>query len=163
MPAWQQLASLRAGAMPPSRSMSPPSNVVVPSAAPPPIEMLDSEGKLRRAEQLAERRSFDDAMRILDDLVARDAMNADYQALRASILYQQFTGTQPSRQLHDTIERALRLNEAHPRALYIKAMVLKRVGKEGEAIRYLKRTLEADPRHIEAQRELRLAKMRRDK
>jgi hypothetical protein len=163
MPAWQRLASLRAGAMQ-QRSMTPsPPTVVVPSAAPPPVEMLDNEGKYRRAEQLAERRSFDDAMRILDELIARDATVADYQALRASILYQQFTGTQPSRSLHEAIERALRLNEAHPRALYIKALVLKRMGKEGEAIRYFKRTLEADPRHVEAKRELRLARMRRDK
>jgi hypothetical protein len=163
IPAWQQLASLRAGPLQ-QRSMTPPApSVVVPSAAPPPVEMLDNAGKYRRAEQLAERRSFDDAMRILDELIARDATVADYQALRASILYQQFTGTQPSRALHDAIERALRLNEAHPRALYIKALVFKRMGKEGEALRYFKRTLEADPRHVEAKRELRLARMRREK
>jgi hypothetical protein len=161
MPAWQRLASLRAGPVP-SHSMSPPPAVIVPSAAPPPVETLDNEGKYRRAEQLAERRNFDEAMRILDELVARDATSADYQALRAWILYQQFTGTQPSRLLHDAIERALRLNEAHPRALYIKALVLKRMGKEVEAIRHFQRTLEADPRHLEAKRELRLAKMRRE-
>ena len=141
----------------------PRHRVVVPSAAPPPLETLDNEGKLRRAEQFVERRNFDEALRIVDELVARDAQVAEYHALRAGILYQQFTGTQPSRQLVDTIERALRLNEAHPRALYIKALVLKRMGKEIESLRYLKRTLEADPRHLEAKRELRLAKMRRDK
>jgi tetratricopeptide (TPR) repeat protein len=162
MPAWQQLASLRAGA-PPSRSMPSPPNVIVPSAAPPPIETLDNEGKLRRAEQLAERRSFDDALRIVDDLIARNGKDADYQALRAFILYQLFTGTQPPKPLHDAIERALRLNEAHPRALYLKGLVLKRGGNEREALRYFQRTLDADPKHLEAKRELRLAKMRRDK
>jgi tetratricopeptide (TPR) repeat protein len=137
--------------------------VVVPSAAPPPIETLDNDGKLRRAEQLAERRNVEEALRIVDDLIARDDKVADYHALRAFLLYQQLTGTQPSRPLVDTIERALRLNEAHPRALYIKGLVLKRMGKENESLRYFQRTLEADPRHLEAKRELRLAKMRRDK
>jgi tetratricopeptide (TPR) repeat protein len=160
IPAWQQLASMRAGT-PRSQPAAPP--VVVPSLAPPPLEALDNDGKLRRAEKLIERRNFDEGMRIVDDLIARDATKADYHAVRAWALYEQFTGNQPPRSLIEAIERALRLNDEQPRALYLKGLVLKRIGKDAEAIRAFQRTLEADPRHIEAQRELRLAKMRRDR
>jgi len=166
LPAWQQLASLRPGgsAQPgPGRSVPPPPSIPTPSMAPPPVEALDEAGKLRRAEQLAERRNFADAARIVDDLIACDPKNADSQAMRAWILYQQFTGARPPRPLLDAIESALRLNEEHPRALYVKGLIFKRIGKQKDAVRYFQRALDANPQHIEAQRELRLAKMRRDR
>jgi tetratricopeptide (TPR) repeat protein len=131
--------------------------------APLPVETLDDAGKWKRAEQLAERRNYAEATRIVDELIRHDAMNADYQALRAWILYQLFTGNKPSRPLIEAIEAALRLDEQHPRALYLKGLVYKRMGKENEAQRAFQRTLDADPHHLEAQRELRLAKMRRER
>jgi Tfp pilus assembly protein PilF len=155
LPAWQQLATLRPGA----RSTPAP----FPSASPPPVEYLDDAGKLKRAEQLVTRRNLKDAERIVDDLIANDARNADFHAMRAYILYQEFTGDRPTRPLVDAIERALRLDEEHGRALYVKGLVLNRMGKRNEAIRYFQRALDAEPQNIEAQRELRLAKMRRDK
>lgn len=157
LPAWQQLASMRPG---PSRTPLP-SQVVIPSTAPPPFETLDNPGKLRRAEQLAEHRNFDEATRIVDGLIARDPGNADYLAMRAWLQYQLFVGNEPPKLLQDLIERSLRLNEQQPRALYLKGLVLKRMGRESDALRYFQQALDADPQHREAQRELRLAKMRR--
>jgi Domain of unknown function (DUF4388) len=165
VPAWQQLASLRPGSAQPGsgRSVPPPPSIPTPSMAPPPVEALDEAGKLRRAEQLAERRNLAEAARIVDDLIACDPKNADSQAMRAWILYQQFTGARPPRPLLDAIESALRLNEEHPRALYVKGLIFKRIGKQNDAVRYFQRALDANPQHIEAQRELRLAKMRRER
>jgi hypothetical protein len=167
VPAWQQLASLRPGSTQPgasSRSAPPPGPLIpTPSMAPPPVESLDEAGKLRRAEQLAERRNLGDALRIVDDLIACDPKNPDSQAMRAWILYQEFSGTRVPRPLLDAIEAALRLNEEHPRALYVKGLVFKRIGKLNEAVRYFQRALDANPQHIEAQRELRLARMRRER
>ncbi len=160
LPAWQQLASLRAAAQ---GSSIPPARAPTPSMAPPPLEALDDAGKLRRAEQWVERRNYAEAMRIAEELIQHDATNADHEALRAWILYAQLTGNKPSRLLIEAIDAALRLDPEHPRALYIKGMVLKRLGRHPEAIRAFQRTLEADPKHLEAQRELRLAKMRREK
>jgi tetratricopeptide (TPR) repeat protein len=131
--------------------------------APPPVEYLDPMGKLKRAEQLAQRRNFQEAERIVDDLIASDSSNADYLAMRAFLLYQQFSGERPPRALVDAIERSLRLNEEQARALYVKGMVLQRMGKRNEALRYFNRALDSDPHHLEAQREIRLAKMRRDR
>ena len=154
LPAWQQLASWRASGGSSSR---------VPSMAPPPVEALDDMGKLRRAEQLIERRSFDEAGRILDDLIHRLPSNPDHHATRAWLLSLQFTGERPARSLVDAIESALKLKPEHPRALYVKGLVLKRMGRENDAIRCFQRTLQADPKHLDAMRELRLARLRRDK
>jgi tetratricopeptide (TPR) repeat protein len=148
--------------MRPATSLSTPATpVVVPSAAPAPFETLDNAGKLRRAEQLAEHRNFDDAIRIVDALVARNPNDAEYLAMRAWLDYQTLTANEPPKALNDLIERALRLDEQQPRALYLKGLVLKRVGKHQEAQRLFQQTLEADPHHLDAQRELRLAKMRK--
>jgi tetratricopeptide (TPR) repeat protein len=161
VPAWQQLASRRPSSFTP-RSTSAPPSVPIPSA-PPPVEALDEAGKLRRAEQFVERGNLADALRIADDLIARDDKNADHHALRALILCHQFTGDRPPRSLVDAIDRALRLNDQHARALYVKGLVFKRLGRGAESIHYFQRALVADPQHLEAQRELRLAKMRRDR
>jgi tetratricopeptide (TPR) repeat protein len=160
LPAWQQLASLRASGRPAS---APSFRAPTPSMAPPPVETLDDAGKMRRAEQWVERRNYEEATRIVDELIRRDAKNADYLALRALILYQQLTGNRLSRALIDAIEGVLRLNDQHPRGLYLKGLVYKRMGKEADAVRYFQRTLDADPKHLDAQRELRLAKMRRER
>jgi tetratricopeptide (TPR) repeat protein len=131
--------------------------------APPPVEALDDLGKLRRAEQLIERHNYDEANQIAEELAGREATNADYQALRALVLYHQFVGNKPTRALVEAIESALRLNAEHPRGLYLKGLVLKRMGKEAEAVRCFQKTIEVDPKHVDALRELRLAKMRRDR
>jgi hypothetical protein len=157
VPAWQQLASIR----PTTSPSSPATPVVVPSAAPPPFETLDNAGKLRRAEQLAEHRNWGDAIRIVDALVARNPNDAASLAMRAWLHYQTLTANEAPKALHDLIERALRLDEQQPRALYLKGLVLKRMGKDQEAQRLFQQTLDADPDHLDAQRELRLAKMRK--
>lgn len=154
LPAWQQLASWRA---------TGGSSARVPSMAPPPVEALDDLGKLRRAEQLIERQSFIEAGRILDDLLHRLPSNPDHHATRAWLLYQQFSGDRPPRQLVEAINGALKLTPEHPRALYVKGLVLKRMGRENDAIRCFQRALEADPKHLDAKRELRLARLRRNK
>lgn len=154
LPAWQQLASWRATGGPSTR---------VPSNAPPPVEALDDVGKLRRAEQLIERRTFDEAARILDDLIHRLPSNPDHHATRAWLLCQQMTAERPPRVLIEALDSALKLSAEHPRALYVKGLVLKRMGRENDAIRCFQRTLAADPKHLDAMRELRLARLRRDK
>jgi tetratricopeptide (TPR) repeat protein len=165
MPAWQQLASLRAASRSSGSSSGsvPAAPAPVPSTAPLPTELLDDAGKVRRAEQLLESNHHADATRIADELLRRSPSNASYHALRAFALCQSFSGQSAPRPLLDAIDTALRLDPQQPRALYVRGLVCKRLGKEREALRWFQRALEADPNHIDALRELRLAKLRRDK
>ena len=175
MPAWQQIASWRAAAsgMPPAmRSPLPPATrsqvpaamrAPTPSMAPAPVEALDDAGKLRRAEQLIERRAHADASRILAELGKRNPKDVHVAALQAWSLYNQWSSERPSQELLDSIERALKIEPEHTRSLYIKALVLRKMGRENDALRMFQRVLRSDPAHIEAMRELRLAKMRRGK
>lgn len=173
MPAWQQIASWRAGSsglppaarspVPSSARASSPVRAPTPSMAPPPVEALDDAGKLRRAEQLIERRALADASRILAELGKKNPTDVHVAALHAWALYQQWSSDRPGQELLDSIERALKHEPEHPRALYVKALVLRKLGRENDALRTFQRVLRADPGHIEAMRELRLAKMRRGK
>jgi thioredoxin-like negative regulator of GroEL len=166
MPAWQQIAAWRAAsqAPPASKTPVPPSlRAPTPSMAPPPVELLDDSGKLRRAEQLVERRAFADASRILAELGKKNPKDAQVASLQAWSLYHQWSSERPSQELVESIERALRVEPEHVRALYVKALVLRKMGRENDALRMFQRVLRADPAHLDAMRELRLAKMRRGK
>lgn len=167
MPAWQQLASMRPGGSIPAPSLRSALRSAtprpMPSIQPPPVEPLDNAAKLKRAELLAERRKFDEVKRIVDEVLTSEPKHADALALRAWTLYQTFDGDDPSQELLQAIEGALRINQAQPQALYVKALVMRRIGREPAALRFFKLALDADPRHVEAARELRLAKMRRDR
>jgi len=190
LPAWKQLASMRPGQLggsapagastpasdrtgpPRDRRSSVPAMPVSdrplgsaprPSAAPLPLEALDTEGKLKRAEQLSQRKRHADAARILEGLLAEDDTNPDVHAARAWVLYQQLSGQASMRVVHDAAARALRLDATHPRALYVRGLAYKRDGREAEARASFRRVLETDPDHLEARRELRLARMRRRK
>jgi cytochrome c-type biogenesis protein CcmH/NrfG len=119
------------------------------------------EGKLRRAEQLAERKHFLEAGRILEALLAEDDSDPDVHAARAWVLYQQLAGQASMRVVHDAAARALRLDATHPRALYVRGLAYKRDKREAEALASFRRVLEYEPEHLEARREVRLARMRR--
>jgi tetratricopeptide (TPR) repeat protein len=160
LPAWQQLVSTRVA----SASDAGASKVSTPAFAALPVELLDSTGKLRRAEHLAERRSYAEASRILDEVIASEPKNADALAVRAWILFHTSSGAdRPSQPLLESIEAALLANQAHPQALYVKGLVLRRMRRENEALRFFQLALDSNPRHIEAARELRLARMRRER
>ncbi|MGD8858559.1 MAG: DUF4388 domain-containing protein [Myxococcales bacterium] len=157
LPAWKQLASMRApGADPGARAPTP-------SMAPPPVETLDPAGKLSRAEQLAERKNYFEAMRIIDGLIREDDTIADYHVSKAGVLLKQFAGQGSFRKLHGVLDEALRLDSGHVRGLYLRGLAYKLEGREAEAISYFRRALAEDPDHLEARREMRLARMRRRK
>jgi tetratricopeptide (TPR) repeat protein len=157
MPAWQQLASLRA----PSTSQMPSARV--PPMAPPPAEMLDAGAKLRRAEHLCEREDYGAALRLANELVAEDSRVADHHALRAWVQYHTWVGEKIPRNLADSVTDALKLDPDNVRALYVKGLIYKRTGKDRECRRYFARVVELDPSHVDAQRELRLARRRAGK
>jgi tetratricopeptide (TPR) repeat protein len=174
VPAWKSLATLRPPGMarqssiPPgvaSRSPTPPGGTLRPrgptSSAPRPAEELDDLGKFRRVEQLIESRNLDEAERILDQLIERHPSDAGYLAMRAWLLFKVSSGPKVPPILVDAINEALRVDGDNPRALYTKAMTLKRVGREAEAMRLFQQVVEIDPKHLDARRELRLMQMRK--
>jgi hypothetical protein len=122
----------------------------------PDVETLDSDGKFRRVELLCQRNQFDDALPIIRALLETDRKNPKYLGMLAHTLLGKINDTNFGKELVDSVNQALRMDSEQVHALYTKARCYKRLGKEREALHYFRRTVAADPNHIEAAREARL-------
>jgi tetratricopeptide (TPR) repeat protein len=167
--AWQQLASLRPGGMslPPRNSVQPvsataQSQVALRSPTSVAPEDEDKPTRIKRADQLLQRGRFDDALAIADAMLALDPYDDEALALRAHALFEkhQVNPDGLPRAVVDAIRRALEADGENPRALYVKGLTYKRGGDPKKAALYFRRVLQADPKHLDAQRELRLSKLR---
>jgi predicted Zn-dependent protease len=111
-------------------------------------------------ERLLRAREFDAALQLARrGVVDRPDRAAAHAMLGWALLQVDSTGP-VSPELVDAVNRALRLDPEQPRGLYTKALAYRRMGREQDALRYFQRTARADPQHIDARRELRLAQMR---
>ncbi len=169
--AWQQLASLR-----PSGSLQPPAASRPPRSGQPPSaqsqvslrpssvapEGEDKPSRIKRVELLMQRGRNDEALTSVDSMLRDEPYDAELTALRAHILFEkhQVNPDGLPRSVLDAIRKALELDPEHPRALYTKGLVFKRAGDPKKAAMYFRKVLQVDPKHLEAQRELRLAKLR---
>ena len=170
--AWQQLASLRpAGSLQPGPGDRPPRNSAQPASAQSQISLRpssvapegeDKPSRIKRIELLMQRARNDEALASVDALIADEPYDAELTALRAHILFEkhQVNPDGLPRSVLDAIRKALELDPEHPRALYTKGLVFKRAGDPRKAAVYFRKVLQVDPKHLEAQRELRLAKLR---
>jgi curved DNA-binding protein CbpA len=88
-----------------------------------------------------------------------DPSQADYIALLAWL-----EAAQLNPNLEDIlarIEKAARMEPNNTRIRWYRGLVLKRLGKNGKAVGEFRFVVENDPRHVDAQREIRLYEMRR--
>lgn len=153
-------ASLRPPTVSPT-SITTKSTPATPRPSMAPVEVLDLAGKVKRVEQLCQRRSFDEALPIIRAVCAEAPNQAKHQGLLALVMLSRTTDTTAvSKEIVETVNHALRLDEDEPNALYAKALCYKRGGKEREAVHYFKRTVAVDPTNIDAAREVRLFSMR---
>jgi len=60
------------------------------------------------------------------------------------------------------LDRALALDETHENANFRKGQLLKRMGETRAALAHFQACVESNPHHIDAARELRIARMRND-
>lgn len=140
---------------PPSASV-PPRNSPRPSQ--PDIDSLDADGKFRRVEQLCQRNAFDEALPIMRILCEQDRKSAKYLGMLAHVLLGRSVATDNSigKEIVEAVNQALRIDSDQVHALYTKARCYKRLGKEREALHYFRRTVQVDPSHLDAAREVRL-------
>jgi len=93
-----------------------------------------------------------------------DADQSDYYALLAWILFERHPGDgAPLDEMLMLVDKAIAMYDKHPRAHYYRGAVLRRIGREDDAVRAFQRAVEVNPKHVDAQREVRLADMRAKK
>lgn len=125
---------------------------------------LAAAHELEKAHVLANMHRWPELLETLELARELDPSQVDIYALEAWALFHQL-----GRERAATTEAILALTErvltdpngaTHERASYTRALTLKRLGRDQEALELLKRLLERNPRHLEAAREVRLFEMR---
>lgn len=120
--------------------------------------------ELEKATVLANMGKWPEVLDALDDAKVFDPSQLDIYALEAWALFNLL-----GKERAATTEAILALTERvlvdpagmnHERARYTRALTLKKLGKEPEAIELLRKILERNPKHLEAAREVRLFEMR---
>jgi tetratricopeptide (TPR) repeat protein len=125
----------------------------------------DHAGNVRYVEQLLMRGRNDEALETVEKLLSAKKDAPDLLGLRAQALFEKHRASDDvmiPKPVTDAIKQALELDPDNTRALFTRAMVYKRSGDMKKAVAYFKRITQIDPRHLEAQREVRLAKLRAD-
>jgi curved DNA-binding protein CbpA len=113
----------------------------------------------QKAEVFVKRNNTSAALEEAKKALELDPTQADYIALLAWL-----ESSQLNPNLEDIlarIEKATRMEPNNTRIRWYRGLLLKRMGKNGKAVGEFRFVVENDPRHVDAQREIRLYEMRR--
>jgi hypothetical protein len=162
LPAWQRLASLRPGAMPSMSPRATPASGVRPSLVPELPPDASVEERLGHAAKLIDRGKAAEARPIAEGVLAEDQHNADALAIKAHTMVALATDRRRGlpKEILTVVRTALRIDPDQARALLVKGLIYKYGGEPKKALNCFRRAVAEDPKNIEAQRELRLARMR---
>lgn len=114
----------------------------------------------QKAEVLIRRRDYAGAIELLRGAIEMSPEDADAHATLAAALLAQSPGKERVPEMLALVDRALELSPKHDRAHHTRALVLRRAGREAEALVSLEKAAELNPKNLEAVREVRLARMR---
>jgi tetratricopeptide (TPR) repeat protein len=166
MPAWQQLISMRppgAAAEPRRlgdnqslRPPSPPRGSLAPGA-----NANDPASRRRRVELCMQTSRYAEALPLLEELL-KEAPDAKLQGLRARALFEVHKNDRHGlpRTVIEAVKKAHELDPDEANAFFVRGLIFKQAGDAHKALACWKRALFTDPKHIDAQREIRLANMR---
>lgn len=125
-------------------------------------DVLMAALEFQKVQVLLRRKDYDTAEKLVRELIEAVPDEADYHAALGAILWRR-GGLDNADEALELSEYALRLYDRNERARMTKADILLRQEKVDQAYEIFKRVLEANPRNVEAQRQLRLAHMRQSK
>lgn len=121
--------------------------------------ILGAAMEFQKVEVLIRRREWARAEKLVRELMDRVPEEADYHAALGLIRWQSL-GDEGVGEALEHLDHALDRTPNHERALMTKARLLDRRGDKKEAIRLFERVLELNPKNVDAERHVRLAKMR---
>lgn len=116
----------------------------------------------QKAEVMLRRRDFDAAIELLRNAAELSPEDSDIFSTLAWALFQH-PEPKDIREMLALIDQAVHHNPKSDRSHYRRGMILRRAGREAEAIAALERAAELNPKNVEAVREVRIARMRGSK
>ncbi|HHH27437.1 MAG TPA: tetratricopeptide repeat protein [Polyangiaceae bacterium] len=124
--------------------------------------IIQAAMEFRKVEILMRRREWAEALELVDQIIDLVDEEPDYHAIRGWALHQKSGGDAALRPAAiASLERALELAPAHDKAHYYLGVILKRAGQKAQALEHFEAAAKANPKNIEAVREVRIATMRK--
>lgn len=123
---------------------------------------ITAEMEFQKAEILIKRGAFKDARQMLDQIIKLMPDEPEYQIYQAWAMYKT-EGPGKAQAAKQTIEKCLKERGNNKDGWYYLGMINRQEGDNDGAIKNFKKVLELDRYHMEAQRELRVLTMRKDK
>jgi tetratricopeptide (TPR) repeat protein len=124
--------------------------------------ILKAEELFRKASVLVKGKKFAEAVKLLDEAIQLNADEAEFYALRGYSRF--FTHADKKAGYTEALrdfQTSTKKNDKVAVAYYYHGVVAKLCGDNSGALKHFQRTVELQPNHIEAQRELRLAQQRK--
>ncbi len=121
--------------------------------------VLTAAMEFQKVEVLMRRKDYTQAEQIVRSLIADVPDEPDYHGALAAILWRQ-RGTDAIDEATASIETALGMNPNHERSLMTKALIYLRQELPEEAMPLLEKVLDANPKNMDAERQLRVLRMR---
>jgi curved DNA-binding protein CbpA len=124
-------------------------------------QILDSAIAYERVQVFARKRQYDEALELIQVILAATKDEPDYHAMLGHILMNKFPSNDaPVARIIESLDRALELHPEHEKAHESKAKMMQRLGKPAEALKHWKRVAAINPNNVDAAREVRIAGMR---
>lgn len=121
-------------------------------------QILEAVSSFQRAEVLFKKKDYPRALEEAKRAFEGDASQSDHIALYAHLLSLQNSDATYALSL---LDRAIESDGNNVKALWYRAQLNKKLGRQSQALRDYRAIVDLRPHHVEAQRELRLHEMRR--
>lgn len=123
--------------------------------------ILTAAMEFQKVEVLLRRKHYDEAMQILDEILALAPDEADYLATKGMIIFRREPkdATAQDRAMK-WLEQALERNDRNERALMAMAEIYERRGRREKALELYRMVVSINPKNLDATRQVRLATMR---
>jgi tetratricopeptide (TPR) repeat protein len=123
--------------------------------------ILDTAMEYERVLVMSRRHEYDQALELMVRILNVVKDDPEYHAMYASLLMQKFPGQDaPLQKMLESVDKALAAHERHERANLLKAQILRKMGRQDEALTWFRKVAEINPRNVDAVREVRVATMR---
>jgi DnaJ-class molecular chaperone len=122
------------------------------------VAILQAEERFKRGTVFMKSRRYAEAAKIFEEAIQLNAEEAEFHAWRA---YARFCAAADKKaaqpEAFRELQAALKKNERCVPACYFLGVIAKTLGDSTGALKYFKKTVELQPDHIDAQREIRMA------
>lgn len=122
------------------------------------VAILQAEERFKRGTVFVKARKYAEAVKIFDEAIQLNAEEAEFHAWRGYARFCAATDKKAAQaESFKELQFALKKNERCAPAHYFLGVIAKTLGDNSGALKHFKRTVELQPDHIDAQREIRIA------